>query len=170
LSVAINEMSVAVRRKAFETCRPLVLAAGKRLVIPLFHRAGLEIVKSKDLTALYYEINKNVETIIEYLKEIDGYKREIEGYKHEIEGYRHEIEGRRKSIEELRSFIADYQLKLEHSYDYQMIAAQDQVRSGMSNLEPEFLAEYERCRQYSTTSWERLYALYTIHSPPSQHP
>src|SRR5215467_3129515 len=152
VSVAINEMSLALRRKAFETCRPLVLAAGKRLVIPLFHRAGLEIVKSKDLSALYYEINKNVETIIEYLKEIDGYKREIEGYRHEIQGYKHEIEGRRKSIEELTSFIADYQLKLEHSYDYQMITAQDQVRPGVSSLEPEFLAEYERCRQYSTTS------------------
>src|SRR5262249_50993045 len=157
-------MSVAVRRKAFETCQPLARAAGKRLVIPLLHRAGLEIVKSKDLTALYYEINKNVETIIEYLKEIDGYKREIEGYRHEIEGYRHEIERRKKSMEELRGFITDHQLKLEQSYDYQMVIAREQVRPGVSNLEPEFLAEYERCRQYGTTSWERLYALHKMRS------
>src|SRR5215467_702484 len=162
ISVAANEMSLAVRKKAFETCWPPARAAGKRLVIPLFHRAGLEVVKSKDLSALYYEINKNVETIIEYLKEIDGYR-------HEIEGYKHEIEGRRKSIEELTSFIADYQLKLEHSYDYQMITAQDQVRPGVSNLEPEFLAEYERCHQYSTTSWEKLYALHKMRSAGYQN-
>jgi len=30
----------------------------------------------------------------------------------------------------------------------------------MSNLEPEFLVLYEQCRQYTMTSWERLYALY----------
>jgi O-methyltransferase len=42
--------------------------------------------------------------------------------------------------------------------------AQDQLRAGMSNLEPEFLALYEQCRQYTMTSWERLYALYkSIH-------
>jgi O-methyltransferase len=37
---------------------------------------------------------------------------------------------------------------------------EDQVRVGMSNLEPEFLALYEQCRPYTMTSWERLYALY----------
>jgi len=53
-----------------------------------------------------------------------------------------------------------YQFKLERSYDYQALMAQDQLRAGMSNLEPEFLALYEQCRQYTMTSWERLYALY----------
>ena len=38
--------------------------------------------------------------------------------------------------------------------------AQDQIRLGMSNLEFEFLRLYEQCRQYTMTSWERLYALY----------
>jgi len=38
--------------------------------------------------------------------------------------------------------------------------AQDQLRPGMSNLEPEFLALYEQCLQYAMTSSERLYALY----------
>jgi hypothetical protein len=167
--VAVNEMSVAVKRKSFETCQPFARAAGKRLVVPLFHRFGLEIVKSKDLTALYYQIDKQILTIIGYLQEIDAYKREIEGYRHEIEGYRSEIEGRRKSIEELAGFITDYQLKLEQSYDYQMIIAREQVRPGVSNLEPEFLAEYERCHQYSTTSWERLYALHKTTSAGYQH-
>jgi hypothetical protein len=38
--------------------------------------------------------------------------------------------------------------------------AQDQIRLGLSNLEPEFRALYEQCREYTMTSWERLYALY----------
>ena len=60
----------------------------------------------------------------------------------------------------LTNIITEYQLKLERSYDYQSIMAQDQIRLGMSNLEAEFLALYEQCRQYTMTSWERLYALY----------
>jgi O-methyltransferase len=56
--------------------------------------------------------------------------------------------------------MTEYQLKLERSYDYQTIMAQEQIRLGMSNLEFEFLALYEQCRQYTMTSWERLYALY----------
>src|SRR5262245_336596 len=161
----INEMSLALRRKAFETFRPLAGAAGTRLVRPLFRRVGLEIIRSKNLGALYHELSKTAHANTEYRQEIYGYKYEIEGYKHEIdgykveiegykleiEGYKHEIEGRKKSIEELTNFITDYQLKLKYCYDYQMIRAQDQVRPGMSNFEPEFLAEYERCRQYSTT-------------------
>jgi hypothetical protein len=38
--------------------------------------------------------------------------------------------------------------------------AQDQIRAGMMNLEPEFLRMYEQCREYTMTSWERLYDLY----------
>jgi hypothetical protein len=179
----INEMSLAARRKAFEIFRPLAGAAGTRLIRPLFRRAGLEIIRSKNLGALYHELSKTAHANTEYRQEIygykheiegykhaiDGYKVEIEGYKHEIEGYKHEIEGRKKSIEELTNFITDYQLKLKYCYDYQMIRAQDQVRPGMSNFEPEFLAEYERCRQYSTTSWERLYAFHKMSSASYQY-
>jgi Carbohydrate esterase, sialic acid-specific acetylesterase len=197
IPVAINEMSLALRRKAFETSRPLARAAGTRLVRPLFRRAGLEIIKSKNLFELHRELNRTNQAITNciqeiygyrheiegyrheiegykheiegYKHEIEGYKHEIEGYKHEIEGYKHEIEERRKSIEELTSFITDYQFKLKHCYDYQMIRAQDQVRPGMSNLEPEFLAETERCHQYTTTPWERLYALHKTTSAGYQH-
>src|SRR5262245_7742534 len=143
----IYEMSLALRRRAFETSRPLARAAGTRLVRPLFRRGGLEIIKSKNLFELHREINRTnqaitncIQEIYGYRHEIEGYKHEIEGYKHEIEGYKHEIEGRSKSMEELTSFITDYQLKLKHCYDYQMIRAQDQIRPGMSNLEREFLA------------------------------
>jgi Macrocin-O-methyltransferase (TylF) len=65
-----------------------------------------------------------------------------------------------EKITDLSSIATEYQFKLERSYDYQALMAQDELRAGMSNLEPEFLALYEQCRQYTMTSWERLYALY----------
>ena len=43
--------------------------------------------------------------------------------------------------------------------DHQAVV-QDQLRSEMCALEPAFLALYEQCHQYSSTSWETLYALY----------
>jgi O-methyltransferase len=66
----------------------------------------------------------------------------------------------KEKITDLSNVATEYQLKLERSYDYQALTVQNQLRAGMSNLEPEFLALYEQCRQYTMTSWERLYALY----------
>jgi hypothetical protein len=63
-------------------------------------------------------------------------------------------------VTDLGNIASEYQFKLERSFNYQEIMAQDQVRAGMSDLEPEFLALYEQCREYTMTSWERLYALY----------
>jgi O-methyltransferase len=65
-----------------------------------------------------------------------------------------------EKINDFANIATEYQFKLERSYDYQAIMAQDQLRAGMANLEPEFLALYEQCQQYTMTSWERLYALY----------
>jgi hypothetical protein len=42
----------------------------------------------------------------------------------------------------------------ERRHDYQTI------QSRMFDLEPQFLTLYEQCNQYTTTSWEGLYALY----------
>jgi hypothetical protein len=105
---------------------------------------------------------------------MNQYKHGMEEYKTAIAGYRDLIEQNRRSIEELQrsgakdkvyisdltNIITDYQLKLERSYDYQSIMAQDQIRLGFANLEPEFRELYEQCREYTMTSWERLYALY----------
>jgi len=66
----------------------------------------------------------------------------------------------KEKIGDLGNIATEYQFKLERSYDYQSLMEQDQLRVGMSNLEPEFLALYEQSRQYTMTSWERLYALY----------
>jgi len=96
----------------------------------------------------------------EHKRQIEGWTREIEKYKQEIDACTNSINEYRRRTDDLSNCIAEYQLKLERSYDYQTIMAQEQIRLGMSNLEFEFLAFYERCRQYTMTSWERLYALY----------
>lgn len=62
--------------------------------------------------------------------------------------------------QDLTDIAAEYQLKLERKPDYQVIMAMDQIRAGTVGLEPEFVELYEKCREYTMTSWERLYALY----------
>jgi hypothetical protein len=44
--------------------------------------------------------------------------------------------------------------------DYQLEMAAYDLRTGMGDVEPDFFPIYERCRKYTMTSWERLYALY----------
>src|SRR5262245_16410200 len=57
----------------------------------------------------------------------------------------------KEKIIDLSKIAAEYQLKLERSYDYQALTVKDQLRARMSDLEPEFLALYEQCRQYTMT-------------------
>src|SRR5262249_17536057 len=70
------------------------------------------------------------------------------------------IEGLEGKLTELGNIAVEYQYKLERSYNYQALMGEDQLRLGMSNLEPEFVTLYEECREYTVTSRERLYALY----------
>ena len=171
MSAAIADIAPAARRKAFEiareTCWPLAVAAGERLIGPLLRYLGLQIVKSRNLNELIRQSK-------EYKQSMSSYKHRMEENRTSIGGYQDLIEQHRRSIEELQqsgakdkahisdltNVITDYQLKLERSYDYQAIMAQDQIRLGLSSLEPEFRALYEQCREYTMTSWERLYALY----------
>jgi hypothetical protein len=170
------------------TCLPLAIAAGKRLLGPVLSRLGLQLIKSRNLfeivkerheykesTKHYKESMEHYKESMEHFKESMGYfKHHMEEYRASIGGYRDLIEQQRRSIEELqhsgakdkahisdlKAIITDYQLKLERSYDYQAIMVQDQIRLGLSSLEPEFRALYEQCREYTMTSWERLYVLY----------
>jgi outer membrane murein-binding lipoprotein Lpp len=61
---------------------------------------------------------------------------------------------------DLIAIANEYQLKLERKPDYQLIMAHDQIRAGTSNLESDFVSLYADCREFTMTSWERLYALY----------
>lgn len=44
---------------------------------------------------------------------------------------------------------------------YQLEMATYHLKTGMGDAEPDFFPLYERCRQYTMTSWERLYNLYS---------
>src|SRR5262249_60604343 len=44
--------------------------------------------------------------------------------------------------------------------DYQLLMAHQQLLAGMKDAEPRFSEIYEKCRAYTMTSVERLYALY----------
>jgi hypothetical protein len=129
----------SVKRKAVEMCMPFAHVVGDRCVRPALRHLGLEIVKSTTLSAFQKEATR------------------LEQQQQEDQA---SIARLTEKITDLSNIASEYQFKLEHSYDYQAIMAQDQLRAGMSNLEPEFLALYEQCRQYTMTSWERLYALY----------
>jgi O-methyltransferase len=48
----------------------------------------------------------------------------------------------------------------EYNTDHQNSAEQYNEKTGMSNLEPEFLSIAEKVRRYTMTSFERMYALY----------
>jgi O-methyltransferase len=153
LSAAIGKMALAARTKALEICRPFARGAITKLIIPLLNRAGLNIIKTKNLIALHNEIHQKTSKMEEYWYT-------MQEYREAMQRYRQSAEEHQRRVADLTNIATEYQLKLERSYDYQAIMAQDQLRVGMSNLEPEFLALYEQCREYTMTSWERLYAFY----------
>jgi O-methyltransferase len=124
-----------------------------RYIRPPLRRLGLEIVKSTTLLAIQQTANEATSRAEEASLKIAKMAR----LKRQD---RASIARLKQKLNDLGSIATEYQFKLERSYDYQAIMAQDELRAGTSNLEPEFLALYEQCRQYTMTSWERLYALY----------
>ncbi len=65
----------------------------------------------------------------------------------------------KSKVEDLTNIAAEYQLQLERKPDYQTIMAMDQIRAGMVNVEADFIELYNDCREFTMTSWERLYSL-----------
>jgi len=150
---ANSDLILRAKQKAIELCKPIARAVAIRYVIPVFRQFGLEIVKS---TALWH-----IQTKAAHLETEGAYlKTEVDCLKQQQLADQLSITRISEENTDLRNIATEYQFKLERSYDYQLLTAQDQIRTGMSNLEPEFLALYEQCRQYTMTSWERLYALY----------
>jgi hypothetical protein len=181
MSAPFVDMRLVIHRRAYESARGTAIAAGKRLLGPVLHRLGLHLIKSQNLFNILKQRDEYKEWMEHYRESMEHYKESMGYFKHHMEEYRASIGGyqdligqQRRSIEELqhsgakdkadisdlKAIITDYQLKLERSYDYQAIMVQDQIRLGLSSLEPEFRALYEQCREYTMTSWERLYALY----------
>jgi Macrocin-O-methyltransferase (TylF) len=163
------------KRKASAICMTLARIVGDRIVRPAFRRLGLEIVKSTTIFAVRKTADEAIlkaredslkaeQAVVKAQEETLKAKQAIREAKNHAKRLRR---ANRETIARLTAQVTDlgnvateYQFKLERSYDYQTLMAQDQLRAGMSNLEPEFLALYEQCREYTMTSWERLYALY----------
>jgi len=149
----VRPAALQARRRAVEICKPFARVVGKRYVRPSLHRLGLEIIKSTDLLGIQKNLFATQEKANELTHEVNLWTREATLRAVEVAQLK-------EKIIDLGNIATEYQTKLERSYDYQSATAQDHIRTGMSNLEPEFLALYEQCRQYTMTSWERLYALY----------
>jgi hypothetical protein len=156
-------MMLQAKQKAIELCRPIALVLLDRYLRPALSRLNLEIVKTDTLTDIVRKTHELPfrDAEIAQLKEAQAADRScIAGLKEAQAADRSCIAGLTAKVTNFSNIASEYQHKLERSYDYQTIMAQDQLRIGMSNLESEFLALYEQCRQYTMTSWERLYALY----------
>jgi Macrocin-O-methyltransferase (TylF) len=139
----------SVKRKAVEMFEPYARAMGNRYVRPALRWLGLEIVKSTTLFAIQKEANV-ANWATKEMTRLEQQHREDQA----------SITRLTEKIAALGSISSEYQFKLERSYDYQAVMAQNQRKAGMSDLEPEFLALYDQCREYTMTSWESLYALY----------
>src|SRR5262249_42772466 len=143
--IILRAKSIA-KQRTLELCRLFGIAVGHRYINPALRRFGFEIVKSRTLFEIRTHAMEQTEQATRLKKQQLADRQSIAELK--------------EKIADLSNVATEYQFKLERNYDYQSIMVQDQLRVGMSNLEPEFLALYEQCRQYTMTSWERLYALY----------
>jgi Macrocin-O-methyltransferase (TylF) len=152
----IKTTALRVERKAVEICTHYPLVVGDRYVRPALRRFGLEIVKSTTLLA----VQKTANEASLWTREATLKAEEMTRLKEQQQADRASITRLMEKVTDLSNIASEYQFKLERSHDYQTLMAQDQIRAGMCDLEPEFLALYEQCRQYTMTSWERLYALY----------
>jgi O-methyltransferase len=63
--------------------------------------------------------------------------------------------------EEIERAFTEYAQREERERDHQEDAARYHARTGVADMEPEFIQIYERCRRYSMTSVERMYALFS---------
>jgi Macrocin-O-methyltransferase (TylF) len=137
---------IAGKRVVKSILRYLMRPIIKRVLVPALRRRELEIVATAHLAVKEAQIDLLIGRIHELIADVSA--RDIRII---------ELLG---DVSARDNVVAEYQFKLERSYDYQAIMEQDQIRHGLAHLDPEFLALYERCREYTMTSWERLYALY----------
>jgi Macrocin-O-methyltransferase (TylF) len=159
----LRTIALRAKLKAVGMCKPFARGVEDSYVRPALRRFGREIVKSTTLSAIQKQANE-ANSAAKEVTRLEQQQREDQASIARLDQQQREdqasIARLTEKITDLGNIASEYQFKLERSYDYQAIMAQDQLRAGMSNLEPEFLALYEQCRQYTMTSWERLYALY----------
>src|SRR5262249_24671414 len=151
-----------------------VIAAASSTAKKMLHIIGLDVVKRSTLLAFERALAENTARFAANDAQMALLHAALEASNTAVVQRDATIDDLRKRItkdaetiasysakdQELNSILADYQLKLERKPDYQVVMAQDQLRAGMVNLDPDFLELYVKCREYTMTSWERLYALY----------
>jgi hypothetical protein len=166
----IRPSRAATKRGVVSILRPI----GLGLVIPIFRRLGLEVVKAQDafhlrnrvvqlteeLSELTADLSARGARVTELMADLSARGARVTELTADLSARDARVSELTARITDLENIATEYQYKLERKPDYQTIMAQDQIRHGLSNLEFEFLALYENCRQYSMTSWERLYAVY----------
>jgi len=155
--------------------RNSIIAAARSAAKKMFDIVGLDVVKKSTLLAFERALAAHAAQmarlqeasnahIAERDATIDDLRRRITKDAETIQelhtSYSVKIQELTAKIQELNAIVGEYQLKLERKPDYQVVMAQDQLRAGMANVEPAFLELYVKCREYTMTSWERLYALY----------
>jgi O-methyltransferase len=128
------------------------ITAARSMLKPVFHFVGLEIIKTSTLSAFERTVAENQAQI--------ALQATLREHQAQIAQLKQQSSNDAARIQDLTDIAAEYQLRLERKPDYQVIMAQDQLRTGMANLESEFLELYTKCREYTMTSWERMYALY----------
>ena len=151
---------VLPKRVAKFIVRPIARPILNRLLVPLLTRRGLQIIPSRDILNMVGGITKLTTDLSERDRRITALTADLSERDRLISELTADLSAKNDRVLDLTNIVTEYQFKLERSYDYQSIMAQDQIRHGLAHLEPEFLTLYENCRPYTMTSWERLYALY----------
>ena len=151
---------VVTKRVAKFIVRPIARPILNRLLVPLLTRRGLQIIPSRDILNMVDRITALTTDLSERDRRITALTADLSERDHLIRELTADLSAKKDRVLDLTNIVTEYQFKLERSYDYQLIMAQDQIRHGLAYLEPEFLTLYETCRPYTMTSWERLYALY----------
>lgn len=74
---------------------------------------------------------------------------------------RHVLSAQGKPVPaDIEKAFAEYSAKEERTRDHQSDAAGYHAKSGMADMDESFLPIYERCRSYTMTSVERMYAMF----------
>src|SRR5262249_48721853 len=89
MSAPFVHMALAVRWRAYEfargTCLPLTIAAGQRLLGPVLHRLGLQVIKSQNLFGILKQRDEYKQSMEHYRESTERFKESMEYFKHHME-------------------------------------------------------------------------------------
>src|SRR6516164_5184217 len=83
LMLRTSKLTLRAKQKAIELCRAVVIAVGHKYVNPALRRRGLEIVKSKTLSAMWIHRNELAEEVTRFKQEAIRFEQEATRLKQE---------------------------------------------------------------------------------------